>query len=246
MEEIDLKELFEMFWNKKVQIILLILIFMVIGIIYSVGFVTPMYSSSTTLVLVGTGSNNTDTNQTTTSTDGITTTDITINSKLVATYSELVKSKNILGQVISNLGIDINEDVLRKNIQVTAVEDTELIEITVSNENPEYAAKIANETAKVFKEKIAEEIYKINNVYIVDQATVSSQPSNINYAKNIVIFAFIGAVVAVAYVLILNMLDTTVKTQEDIESSIKLPVLASIPIYDYDMQKLKKRKGGRR
>ena len=246
MEEIDLKELFEMFWNKKTQIILLILIFMVIGIIYSVGFVTPMYSSSTTLVLVGTGSNSTDPNQTTTTTDGITTTDITINSKLVATYSELVKSKNILGQVISNLGIDINEDVLRKNIQVTAVEDTELIEITVSNENPEYAAKIANETAKVFKEKIAEEIYKINNVYIVDQATVPSQPSNINYAKNIVIFAFIGAVVAVAYVLILNMLDTTVKTQEDIESSIKLPVLASIPIYDYDMQKLKKRKGGRR
>lgn len=246
MEEIDLKELFEMFWNKKTQIILLILIFMVIGIIYSVGFVTPMYSSSTTLVLVGTGSNSTDPNQTTTTTDGITTTDITINSKLVATYSELVKSKNILGQVISNLGIDINEDVLRKNIQVTAVEDTELIEITVSNENPEYAAKIANETAKVFKEKIAEEIYKINNVYIVDQATVPSQPSNINYAKNIVIFAFIGAVVAVAYVLILNMLDTTVKTQEDIESSIKLPVLASIPIYDSDMQKLKKRKGGRR
>lgn len=246
MEEIDLKELFEMFWNKKAQIILLILIFMVIGIIYSVGFVTPMYSASTTLVLVGTESNSTDTNQTTTTTDGITTTDITINSKLVATYSELVKSKNILGQVISNLGIDINEDVLRKNIQVTAVEDTELIEITVSNENPEYAAKIANETAKVFKEKIAEEIYKINNVYIVDQATVPSQPSNINYAKNIVIFSFIGAVVAVAYVLILNMLDTTVKTQEDIESSIKLPVLVSIPIYDSDMQKLKKRKGGRR
>ena len=246
MEEIDLKELFEMFWNKKAQIILLILIFMVIGIIYSVGFVTPMYSSSTTLVLVGTGSNSTDPNQTTTTTDGITTTDITINSKLVATYSELVKSKNILGQVISNLGININEDVLRKNIQVTAVEDTELIEITVSNENPEYAAKIANETAKVFKEKIEEEIYKINNVYIVDQATVPSQPSNINYAKNIVIFAFIGAVVAAMYVLILNMLDTTVKTQEDIEASIKLPVLASIPIYDSDMQKLKKRKGGRR
>ena len=54
MEEIDLKELFEIFWHKKVQIILIILIFMVIGIIYSVGFVTPMYSSSTTLVLAGT------------------------------------------------------------------------------------------------------------------------------------------------------------------------------------------------
>ena len=243
MEEIDLKQLFEMFWNKRAQIILIILIFIVIGIIYSVGFITPMYSSSTTLVLAGTETSATDQNQTT---EAITATDITINSKLVATYSELVKSKNILGQVISNLGINVNEEDLRKNVKVTSVEDTELIEITVSNENPEYAAKIANETAEVFKEKIAGEIYKINNVYIVDQATVANTPSNVNYLKDIVIFAFIGAVVAAMYVLILNMLDTTVKTQEDIESSIKLPVLVSIPIYDSDMQKLKKRKGGRR
>lgn len=243
MEEIDLKQLFEMFWNKRAQIILIILIFIVIGIIYSVGFITPMYSSSTTLVLAGTETSATDQNQTT---EAITATDITINSKLVATYSELVKSKNILGQVISNLGINVNEEDLRKNVKVTSVEDTELIEITVSNENPEYAAKIANETAEVFKEKIAGEIYKINNVYIVDQATVANTPSNVNYLKDIVIFAFIGAVVAAMYVLILNMLDTTVKTQEDIEASIKLPVLVSIPIYDSDMQKLKKRKGGRR
>ena len=128
MEELDLKELFEIFWHKKAQIILLILIFMVIGLIYSVGFITPMYTSSTTLVLVGTESaSSTDTQET----EGITTTDITINSKLVSTYSELVKSKSILGQVISNLGIDVDEGELRKNIEVTAKEDTELIQYLV-------------------------------------------------------------------------------------------------------------------
>ena len=242
MEEIDLKELFEIFWHKKVQIILIILIFMVIGIIYSVGFVTPMYSSSTTLVLAGTASS-TDENQTA---NTITTTDLTINSKLVATYSELVKSQNILGEVISNLGINIDEEQLRQNVQVTSVEDTELIEITVSNENAEYAARIANEIANVFEERIAKEIYNINNVHIVDEATVETEPSNVNHIRDIIIFAFIGAVIAVMYVLIANMLDTTVKTQEDIEKSIKIPVLASIPMYDMDMEKLKKRKGGRR
>ena len=244
MEEIDLKELFEIFWHKKAQIILIILIFMVIGIIYTVGFVTPMYSSSTTLVLAGTASSTEEQ-----STNTITTADLTINSKLVATYSELVKSKNILGQVISNLGINVNEEQLRQNVQVTSVEDTELIEITVSNENPEYAAKIANEIAKVFEEKIAKEIYNINNVHIVDEATASTEPSNVNHVKDIVIFAFIGAVVAVMYVLIANMLDTTVKTQEDIEKGIKIPVLASIPMYDMEMEKLKKKgkgRGGRR
>lgn len=244
MEEIDLKELFEIFWHKKAQIILIILIFMVLGVIYSVGFVTPMYSSSTTLVLAGTASSTEEQ-----STNTITTADLTINSKLVATYSELVKSKNILGQVISNLGINVNEEQLRQNVQVTSVEDTELIEITVSNENPEYAAKIANEIAKVFEEKIAKEIYNINNVHIVDEATASTEPSNVNHVKDIVIFAFIGAVVAVMYVLIANMLDTTVKTQEDIEKGIKIPVLASIPMYDMEMEKLKKKgkgRGGRR
>lgn len=241
-KEIDLKELFEIFWNKKVHIILIILIFMVIGIIYSIGFVTPMYSSSTSLVLAGKSSSKADENQVS---ETITTTDLTINSKLVATYSKLVKSKNILGQVISNLGIEVNEDDLRKNVKVTSVENTELIEITVSNKNAEYAAKIANEIAKVFAEKIAGEIYNINNVHIVDEATVEENPSNVNYLKNIVVFAFFGVIVAVMYVLLENILDTTVKTQEDIEKSIKIPVIASIPIYGMDIERLKK-KGGRK
>ena len=99
MEELDLKELFVMFWNKKAQIILVVLIFIAIGVIYTVGFTTPKYSASTSLLLAGSGSSGTQTNT-------ITTTDVTLNSKLVSTYSELVKSKNVLGQVISNLNIN--------------------------------------------------------------------------------------------------------------------------------------------
>ena len=77
MEDLDLKELFNIFWNKKFQIILLIVIFAVIGFIYTIGFVTPVYTSSTSLVLAT--SNNT---QQATGTNSITTTDITLNSKL--------------------------------------------------------------------------------------------------------------------------------------------------------------------
>ena len=240
MEEIDLKDLFQTFWNKKIHILLITLIFIVIGIIYTIGFVTPMYTSSTTLVLAA-SDKTTDTNK---QAGTITTTDVTLNSKLVATYSELVKSKNVLKQVISNLGIKVNEEDLRNNIAVSSVKETELIEITVSNENASYAAKIANEIAKVFTAKVGE-IYNINNVHVVDEAEISTNPSNINHAKDIVIFAFIGLVISVMYVLIANMLDTTVKTQEDIEKAIKIPVLANIPIYNMDMEKLRK-KGGRR
>ena len=241
MEELDLKELFEILWSKKVQIILIVLIFAVIGVIYTMGFVTPVYTSSTTLVLAtSNGENQSSTN----TTNSITTTDITLNSKLVSTYSVLVRSKDVLGQVISNLGIDISWESLKNNVTVSAVEDTEVIEISVTNGNPQYAADIANEIAKVFSDKVAE-IYNINNVHIVDEAETPTGPSNINHTKDVIIFAFIGVVVAVIYVLIANMLDTTIKTADDIERQFKLPVLASIPIYGADMQK-KKKKGGRK
>ena len=240
MEELDLKELFNLFWNKKLHIILKVLIFIVLGVIYTVGFTTPMYTSSTTLLLAGTEKQEGQAQ----TTNSITATDITINSNLVSTYSELVKSKNVLSQVISNLGIDINEDELRKNISVTAVKDTELIEIAVTTQNPEYAPRIANETAKVFIQKVAE-FYNINNVHIVDEAELSQEPSNINHQKDIIIFAFIGLVVAVVYVLVANMLDTTIKTAEEIEKYFKVPVLASVPVCDLEGA-LDKRRGGRR
>lgn len=246
MEEINLKELFEIFWEKKVQMILIIAICAVAGGIYSIGFVTPQYKSSTTLVLVKGNETSAIQNpadptlsETTTS---ITATDITLNSKLVSTYSELIKSKSVLRQVISNLGIsELEEEKIRKNISVSAVEDTEVIEITVTNENAVYASKIANEIAKVFTDKIAE-IYNINNVHIVDEAEVAEGPFNVNHIKSLVIFAFIGIAVAVACVLIANMLDTTVKSAEDIEKNIGLPVLASMPIYDFENAKGGKKK----
>lgn len=239
MEELDLKELFGIFWSKKVQIILIVLIFAVIGIIYTMGFVTPVYTSSTSLVLAGSDNQE----QTSTTTNSITTTDITLNSKLVSTYSVIVRSKDVLGQVISNLGLDISWEQLRNNVTVSSVEDTEVIEISVTNGNPQYATDIANEIADVFIDKVSG-IYNINNVYVLDEAEVDNVPSNINHSRDVIIFAFIGVVVAVIYVLIANMLDTTIKSADDIERQFKLPVLASIPIYGADMQK--KKKGGRK
>ena len=208
MEELDLKSLFEIFWKKKVQIILIVAIFMVLGVIYTVGFVTPEYKASTTLVLAS--SDTAGNGSQATSTNSITTTDITLNSKLVSTYSELVKSKNVLREVISNLKIDVDEDSLRQNITVSSVKDTELIEITVTNRNAGYSAKLANEIAKVFMTKVSE-IYNINNVQVVDEAEVATTPSNVNHSKDIIIFAFVGLVIACGYALIANMLDTTIK-----------------------------------
>ncbi len=235
MEELDLKELLMLFWNKKVKILLIVAIFIALGIIYTIGFVTPVYTSSTTLVLATSETSATQTNT-------ITTTDITLNSKLVSTYSELVKSKKVVRTVISNLGIDIEEKELKKNITVSSVKDTELIEISVTNENAANASKIANEIAVVFTKEVAE-IYNINNVHVLDEAETDSIPSNINHIKDVAIFTFIGIVISILYVLLANMLDTTVKTAEEVEKEFKIPVLASIPMYNFDMEK---GKGGKK
>ena len=231
MEELDLKELITMFWNKKLHIILITAIFMLVGIIYTLEFVTPQYTSSTTLLL--TTSSSSSSKDTT-----ITTTDITLNSKLVSTYSELVTSKNIVRQVITNLGIsEDEEEEIRENVTVTSVKDTELIEIAVTNTQPEKASKIANEIAKVFMEKVSTEFYNIDNIHVVDVAEVEEIPSNVNHLKDIMIFVFVGLVVSVGYVLVANMLDTTIKSVEDVERQFNITVLASIPMCTAENQK---------
>ena len=243
MEELDLRELFNMFWSKKIEIVIITLIFVIIGGVYSYMFTTPKYKSSTTLVLATL--NDTTIGKTTTAASGeaITQTELTLNSNLVSTYSELVKSKSVLREVISNLNLnDINEDQLKKNVSVTAVKDTELIEISVSSTNSTYPSKIANEIAKVFTAKVAE-IYNINNVHVVDKAEVSKTPYNINHIKDIIIFAFIGVVIAAAKILLMNMLDNTVKTEQDIEHATGMMVLAQIPKIN---ENNKKGKGGKR
>lgn len=244
MEELDLRELIYMFWSKKVQIIVITLLFVIIGGVYSFMFTTPKYKSSTTLVLA-TLNNETKIGKTTTaaSGDAITQTELTLNSNLVSTYSELVKSKAVLRQVISDLDIkDLNEEELKKSVTVNAVKDTELIEISVTSTNSSYPSKIANEIAKVFTAKVAE-IYNINNVHVVDKAEVPKTPYNINHIKDLIIFAFIGMVVAAAKILLMNMLDNTVKTEQDVEQVTGMMVLAQIPRIN---ENNKKGKGGKR
>ena len=238
MEELDLKELFGIFWAKKVHIILLILIFIVIGFIYSYIFLVPEYQSITQILLAK--SNTTSQDGTI---QGMTTSQVTLNQQLVSTYRELVKSESVLTQVKDNLKIDKSIEELRKNITVSTKDDTEIIQISVVDEDAEMAKNIANEVANVFIEQIAKGYYAMDNVYIVDEPKTADTPYNINHLKDLAIFGAIGFVVACVYVLIANMLDTTVKSKEDIEKKLGLTVLTTIPVCENTS---KNKKGGRR
>ena len=141
---------------------------------------------------------------------------------------DLMKVKR---NVISNLSLNMDENDLKNSVSVTATEDTEFIEISVKNEDPVLATKIANEMSKVFIENV-KEFYKVENVHVVDAAEVPQSPYNVNHIKDVIIFAFVGAVIAVLYVLVSNMLDTTIKSEDDIEKIFKQTVLATMPLYD--------------
>ena len=236
MEEIDLKDLFQMFWNKRIQILIVILIFMVLGIIYTVGFVTPVYTSSAKVVLATNGNNSNMNN------GQMTTNDLNMNAKLVDTYSVILKSDSVIREVISNLGIRIDENSLKKNIEVSSIKGTEVIKIAVTNENQYTAEKITNEITKVFMDKV-KEIYKLENVQILDKAEVPVNPSNVHHSKDVIIFTFVGIVVSCMYIFIVNMLDTTVKSAEQIENDYKIPVLATIPLREETIEITTKKQG---
>ena len=231
MEELNLKQLINIIWNGKKYIIITIILSVLLGIGYSYFLVTPKYESSTTLVLAK--AEEKVSNEIST---GITQTDLNLNKNLVSTYRELIRSKTVIRQVMDNLKItDLKENTLRNNVSVSSVKDTELIEITVRDVNPERARNIASEIAKVFTVQVAE-IYNINNVHVIDKAEVNNVPYNVNHTKDIVVIALIGAILSIACIIILSLLDTTVKTQEDVEKVTGMIILAEIPEISFDLK----------
>ena len=216
MEEINLKELYSYFKSKILWIVIIIVTILIVGNVYTILKRVPMYQSNTTIVLVGE------------SKDGYNQSDSQLNQNLIGTYSEIIKSKTIAKEVINTLGLDMSPDELISSVTVTSKDDTELIEITVSTEDSKLSADIANSLTEVFREKV-NQIYKIDNLSVIDIAEPSSLPYNIGTVKNIVIFALVGLIISCGVVFLIVYFDDTVKDEKDIESLLNIPVIASIP-----------------
>lgn len=220
MEEIDLKEMFDYFKGKVSWIIIAVILALGIGNIYTMVTQVPMYKSSTSLVLVS--ENGGDANQSYSSGDQ------QLNKNLVGTYTEIIKSKRVLGKVISNLELDSSFEVLQKRISVSTVTNSELIVIAVSDPDAKQATKIANEIADVFVNEV-NKFYKLNNIAVLDKAETSSEPYNINYIKDNIIYLLAGVVLSCGVIFIYFYFDTTIKTSEDIENKLGLNVIGTIP-----------------
>ena len=216
MEELNLNELLSYFWSKKIIIFLVVVVALTMGLVYTVFIQKPLYQSYTTILL--TKEENT----------AITSIDLNLNKSLVDTYSEIIKSNTVINKVIYNLGLDYATNELKSNISVASVNDTEIIKITVKDADARLAQRIANEIARVFNAEIIK-LYNIQNIGVVDSAEVAKSPYNVNVLRQLVLSALIGIVLAFGLVFVFFYFDTSVKSAEEVEKKLNLPVIGSIP-----------------
>ena len=219
-EDIDIKRILEIIFSKKIFIILILLVSITLGYVYSYYYKQPEYKSSVTILLVA------DENKVN---KELTQTDLSINSSLISTYSSIAKSTNVMQKTIDSLDLDMSASKLQKSIEATQIDKTQFLKITVKNNNPEVAKNIANELSKVFTEQI-KQIYNIENISVVDEAEIENQPCNINHLKDMVIFTSVGIFVSMILVMAIYIFDDAIKDEKDIEKSVKLKNIGTLPI----------------
>ena len=219
MEEINIRD-FLNYLKKYVLVIAAVALALVIGVfIYDKSIKKPLYTTYTTIIL--TKSNEAQTGTT------ITQNDILLNQKLVETYSKIIKSKLVLEQVISETGVTYTTEELSENVSVEAYENTEMLKISVTDQDPELAANIANSIAQVFSGEIAK-IYQINNISVVDVAVTPEEVSNNTLKRDLLLALFVSIFGTIGVVFVVYYFDDTVKLTDDLEEEIGMPVVAKV------------------
>lgn len=222
-DEISLKEILNVI-KKRIKVILTITIIFVLTASMLTFFVLkPEYESNTTL-MVGKPIHKIAVKPE----EEITYQEIQTNRLLVSTYGEIAKSRKVLDQVIENLKLDITSEQLRKKISVSLVKDTEIIQISVTDQDPKMAATIANELATAFSDQVAK-IMNVENIQIIDKAIPQYKPIKPKPKLNIAISLVLGMMVGVFLAFVLEFFDTSIKTPDDVTKHLALPVIGIIP-----------------
>ena len=233
MEELDLKDLLNYCKRKLDVVFLTVILALLIGYTYIEYVQVPMYQGITTIILVEKNDNRVS--------DLVTQNEITVNEKLVTTYSEVIKSKRVLNRVITDLELETSIEDLIEAIQVSSVQDTAIIALVVENEDGEQAAIIANKIAEVFKEEITQ-IYNLENVSIIDEAVEEDEPYNVNIPLQFIVYAIIGGIISVAIIFVMYYFNNSISNKQEIESKLNIPVIGEVPATTILSTKNKKEK----
>ena len=218
-ETIDLREYFGIIKKRFWIIALLTVIAAVVSGIISFFVLQPVYQTTTTLI-VDTNANE--------ETQTITGDQYSVSQKLAVTYGEIIKSRTVLEPVINNLRLEESYEQLAGKIIVSAVKDTQIISISVQDTNPQKAKDIANQIPTVFTKQV-KRITSANGVEVIDKAITPENPIKPNKLMNIAIAAVLGMMIGLFIVFLIEYLDNKIKTPQDIEKHLGLPVLGVIP-----------------
>lgn len=219
MEEIDISEVLLYFKSKVALIIGITLLIVILGNLYAMFLRVPVYKSSSTIVIASNDTNSANMQA-----------DITVNQKLVGTYKEIVTSRSVVEQVIKDLDLKYSYEELSSNILVAAVQNTEVLKISVLDKNAELAPKITSMLSEVFKEEVME-IYNLKNVKVLDSASTPTGADNVNFVKDEIIYFGLGMIASFMLVFIMFYFDKNIRSVEQVESRLGLPILGTIPVY---------------
>lgn len=217
---IDLVEIFYLLLNHWRSIFLAMLAGAVLLGAYRVFLVRPSYQADAKIYITNTDS-------------VVTFADLQLSSALTDDYAQIIKSRTALNRVIEELELDTTYDQLAKLIEVRNPDSTHIIEILVTCDDLELSRNIANALLNISIRQI-HKIVGSSEPTVIDQseaeAVIDVTPG---MRKYVLIGALGGALLVCAYLIVRMLMDTTIKTEEDVEKYLHLPILAAVPYYSY-------------
>lgn len=226
---IDLSRFWEEFKKIWLRCLTITVLFTVCGYLISAFLLTEVFTATSRLIIVQQSGTET--------TQQITYNDVQLSQKLVNTYTEIIKSEAILDKVIDNLNLNYNSEELNELLKVSSVNNTEVIDVSITTENPELSAKITNEIVDVFQKEIYE-IMNVSNVTVLNEAKIPEEKSGPSNIKNSLIGLAIGIILSGIMLTIRVLTDTKVKTEEEVRAIFDYPIIGVIP--DVDLSKYNK------
>lgn len=220
-ETIDLLEVLNAVRQHLLAVILTTVILAAAGFGVSKFLITPQYEASALMIV--------NTRQDTTS--NVTSDQINSATKLVSTYSIIIKSDTVLQQVIDNLGLSLTYEKLAERVTVSAVDDTQVMKITVRSNNPEWARQVCDDITAVSPDVILEAV-EAGSVKVISQASYSDVPVSPNIKKNTILGAMVGLVLCLGAILLQVILDNKINTEEDVAKYLDMTVVGVIPVYE--------------
>lgn len=225
-ETISLKELFLTLKKRLSLIIIITAVATATSGIVSYFLLTPIYQSSTQILV-----NQSKNDQQQIYNSG----ELQANLQLINTYNVIIKSPAILDKVIEKEELDMTASELNELVTVSSEQNSQVVNVAVQNEDPKKAADIANIIAATFQEEIPN-IMNVDNVSILTNAQVVEDTSPIKPQPvlNMAIALVVGAMIGVGLAFLLEYLDNTITTEQDIEKKLGLPVLGAITTINMD------------